>query len=122
MTHHARSGAAGSTFTLALVGVAVRAAHRIAAALKNRLQVRELYELDDRSLKDIGLMRTDVSAALDLPLHRDPSLHLVDVAGGSLGQRLERPAAAATSAGIMRLRRDDAAVKPAAMPANAACA
>jgi uncharacterized protein YjiS (DUF1127 family) len=121
MTHHAGTGASGSTFTLALVGVAVRAVRHLATAMKNRVQVRELYELDDRALKDIGLMRTDIHAALDAPLHLDPSRHLVDVAGGGLGQRLPKAAAAVTPAGLMRLRRGDAAVTP-QTPANAACA
>jgi uncharacterized protein YjiS (DUF1127 family) len=121
MTHHAGTGARGSTFTLALVGVALRAVRQFAAAVKNRARVRELYELDDRALKDIGLMRTDIHAALDAPLHLDPSRHLADVAGGGRGQRLDKPAPALTPAGAMRLRREDAPVNP-RMPADAACA
>jgi uncharacterized protein YjiS (DUF1127 family) len=121
MTHHAGSGASGSTFTLALVGVALRAVRHFAAAMKNRVEVRELYELDDRALKDIGLMRTDIQAALDSPLHRDPSRHLVDVAGGGRGERRAKPAAAVTPERLDRVRRADAAVKP-AVPANACCA
>jgi uncharacterized protein YjiS (DUF1127 family) len=121
MTHHAGNGAFGSTFTLALVGVAVRAIRQFAMALKNRAEVRHLHELDDRALKDIGLMRTDIHAALDMPLYRDPSRHLVDVAGVTRSRRPATQPAAVSSAGAMRLRRTDAPVK-AGMAANTCCA
>jgi uncharacterized protein YjiS (DUF1127 family) len=119
MTLHAGNGASGSTFTLALAGVAVRAVQAFARALKNRAEVRALREMDDRALKDIGLMRTDVHAALDTPLHRDPSLHLVDVAG--FGRSGRKPTMAVSSAGSMRLRRADADVTR-TLPGAAACA
>lgn len=54
----------------------------IVKALVNRRQIRELHALDDRLLKDIGLVRSDVVAALDIGLHEDPSLHLRRVAAG----------------------------------------
>jgi uncharacterized protein YjiS (DUF1127 family) len=119
MTLHAGNGAQGSTFTLALVGVAVRAAKAIAQAIRNRAEVRALNDLDDRALKDIGLMRSDVTAALDWPLHRDPSQHLVDVTGHGRSGRTQ--AEAATPIVPMRLRSADADVTR-AIPANAACA
>jgi uncharacterized protein YjiS (DUF1127 family) len=117
----ARSGALGSTFTLALAGVAVRAVRLFAAALKNRSQVRSLHELDDRALKDIGLVRSDIVSALDQPLYLDPSQHLADVAGG--GRNYQKPAiahAVVSTAGLHRVRRPDADVRQ--TPANAACA
>ncbi|MBD2751249.1 DUF1127 domain-containing protein [Microvirga sp. BT688] len=46
---------------------------RFARALRNRRQVVALGELDDHLLRDIGLERTDVVAALAHPLYRDPS-------------------------------------------------
>jgi uncharacterized protein YjiS (DUF1127 family) len=123
MTRFAPEASQGSTFTLALAGFVVRALKRMTTALKNRQEVRMLSQLDDRALKDIGLMRTDVQAALSSPLHLDPSLHLIDVAGhkrsGSkpaltpLGSNL-------SSAGAARLRRPDAPVTPAALK-PAAC-
>ncbi|MCA0423596.1 MAG: DUF1127 domain-containing protein, partial [Proteobacteria bacterium] len=44
--------------------------------------VASLHEFDDRMLKDIGLVRSDVVAALDSPLDQDPSLRLARVAAG----------------------------------------
>ena len=115
MTLHAGNGASGSTFTLALAGVAMRAVRHFAMALKNRREVRMLHELDDRALKDIGLMRSDIHAALDSPLHLDPSRHLVDVAGhGRSASRRD----VVSPTGPVRLRGVDAPV----MPRDAACA
>jgi uncharacterized protein YjiS (DUF1127 family) len=108
MTYHAGNGAVGSTFTLALAGVALRSFRTFVEGVRNRMQVRELLSLDDRALKDIGLMRGDVTAALDLPLHRDPSRHLVDVSGRPRVRA--RSEAAVTAADLMRLRRPDADV------------
>jgi uncharacterized protein YjiS (DUF1127 family) len=115
MTHHAGTGASGSTFTLALAGVAVRAVQQALRNLKNRFEVRQLHQLDDRALKDIGLMRTDVHAALDVPFYRDPSQHLVDIAGGRAPRRsVEKPAALVTAPRLDRVRRNDASLTAAA--------
>jgi uncharacterized protein YjiS (DUF1127 family) len=119
MTFTARSGAAGSTFTVALAGVAVRAFRHLATALKNRSAVRTLHELDDRALKDIGLVRSDIDAALGQPMHLDPSRHLAEMAGG--GRARLAPADAASAVGLRRLRRDDEDVTR-RLPQNAACA
>lgn len=54
----------------------------ILKALVNRRQIRELHALDDRLLKDIGLVRSDVVAALDIGFDEDPSVHLRSVAAG----------------------------------------
>lgn len=58
------------------VGTAGRACLRLASAIRNRRQVMRLLELDDRALKDIGLVRNDVAGVLDTPLSRDPSIFL----------------------------------------------
>ena len=79
------------TGLLALALQGARAAHavigpvagRIAAPLRNRLAVQRLADLDDRALKDIGLVRSDVAGALAAPFHVDPSAILSD-------RRLER--------------------------------
>ena len=46
---------------------------RLARAVRNRRQVAALSELDDHLLRDIGLQRVDVLAALAQPRYRDPS-------------------------------------------------
>jgi uncharacterized protein YjiS (DUF1127 family) len=116
MTHNAGTGAAGSTFTLALAGVAVRAARQALRNLKNRFEVRSLHQLDDRALKDIGLMRSDVDAALSVALHLDPSHHLLDVAGHGRSPRrnVEKPTLVVTPVRLDRVRRDDAVLNAAA--------
>ena len=42
-------------------------------AVRHRRDVMRLADLDDRTLKDIGLVRSDVTGALDQPLGTDPS-------------------------------------------------
>jgi uncharacterized protein YjiS (DUF1127 family) len=44
----------------------------LAAALSRRRALNKISCLDDRTLKDIGLFRTDVDAAESLPLKSDP--------------------------------------------------
>jgi len=46
-------------------------------AIAHRRQVRQLLELDERSLRDIGLVRSDVVGALDRPWVKDPSAFLL---------------------------------------------
>jgi len=48
----------------------------ILRAARNRREVRTMAGLDDRSLDDMGLLRTDVSSALSEPWTRDPSRKL----------------------------------------------
>lgn len=45
-------------------------------AIAHRRDVKRLLELDDRELKDIGLLRGDVLGALSEPLGTDPSIVL----------------------------------------------
>lgn len=61
--------------------VVVRTA-KIFRALANRLAVRELAHCDERMLKDIGLSRSDVLAALDASIVDDPSVRLRRLAAG----------------------------------------
>lgn len=49
---------------------------QLARAVRARRQVRRLLSFSNRELKDIGLHRSDVEAALSLPLHQDPSRKL----------------------------------------------
>ena len=66
----------------------------LAVALKHRADVHGLAELDARMLKDIGLDRSDVIAALAQPWQRDPSLHLVSLAAPQRRAAIGRPRAA----------------------------
>jgi uncharacterized protein YjiS (DUF1127 family) len=52
-------------------------AARSARALSQRRALDELARLDDRMLKDIGLFRGDIDAAVGLPRGRDPIALLV---------------------------------------------
>ena len=69
-------GAARRTLTR-LAGAAVRGMRALARALAHRQDVKRLAELDDRALKDIGLVRGDVAGALAEPFHKDPSTVLM---------------------------------------------
>lgn len=63
-----------------MAGRAVRGAYggvvAIVQALLHRRDVSHLLDLDDRMLKDIGLVRADVLGALAEPMSRDPSVVL----------------------------------------------
>jgi len=61
-------------------------AGKLVRTLRNRHEVRKLAELDERSLKDIGLTRSDVQGALAASLLSDPSLFLGGIAGMEHGR------------------------------------
>ncbi len=70
--------AATTTFPgSSVLGQFARALINIVKAWKDRREVRNLAEFDDRMLKDIGLVRSDVDSALAEPLHHSPSWVLV---------------------------------------------
>ncbi|RVU16672.1 DUF1127 domain-containing protein [Methylobacterium oryzihabitans] len=56
----------------------LRTATRVAVLWNRRQAIHRIAEFDDRMLKDIGLSRSDVSGALDVPWRHDPTEHLVD--------------------------------------------
>jgi len=71
-----------ASFLLALpgsnfLGQIARPIADFAKALRHRREIRNLAEFDDRMLKDIGLVRSDVESALAEPLHHNPSWVLV---------------------------------------------
>lgn len=69
---------APSTFAvLALARAGFRRVTALVRALKHRRAVRELAELDDRTLRDMGLTRVEVKGALARPLAVDPSAVLL---------------------------------------------
>ncbi|HZH10272.1 MAG TPA: DUF1127 domain-containing protein [Microvirga sp.] len=55
----------------------VRSLISLATAFKDRREVMNLAEFDERMLKDIGLTRSDVVSALAEPIHHQPSWVLV---------------------------------------------
>ena len=59
---------------LHVVALAMRA---VARAITHRREVHQLLDLDERSLRDIGLIRSDVIGALDQSWSKDPSAILV---------------------------------------------
>lgn len=68
---------------------------RVWTVLKNRRQVNRLSHLTDEQLLDIGLTRSDVRSALQLPLSSDPSVVLRQAAErGRQMTALSRPQSA----------------------------
>ncbi len=58
---------------MSLPNAALELGRGVVKAWEHRRQVRALGAYDDRMLKDIGLYRSDVDAALDAPIFSDPS-------------------------------------------------
>jgi uncharacterized protein YjiS (DUF1127 family) len=65
----------------------------LARAFRDRQEVKRLVEMDDRALKDIGLLRSDVDGALAEPLFRNPSAVLLRTV--ERRSRIDAPARAA---------------------------
>lgn len=53
----------------------------LVSAFRDRREVMNLAEFDERMLKDIGLTRNDVASALAQPIHHNPSWVLVRCVG-----------------------------------------
>ena len=67
--------------TLRRIAVVVASAVKtFAQRIYNRFVANGLTELDDRLLADIGLARSDVTAALNTGLLEDPTAHLTRAA------------------------------------------
>ncbi|MCU0886250.1 MAG: DUF1127 domain-containing protein [Beijerinckiaceae bacterium] len=77
---------AAFTSVRGLAVAALAGAGKLVRSLRNRHDIRQLAELDDHALKDIGLTRTDVHGALATSLLADPSLILRDIAGMDHGR------------------------------------
>ena len=108
--HTIRAEAFEATLVARVAAVGLRQLSRVLVALKHRHAIKGLAELDERALKDIGLLPSDVHGALAEPFYRDPSTVL-------LLRSVERRAAKRVLAPVT----PTAAVKPAAA-APAECA
>ena len=62
---------------LGSLGHAFRMIVAVLRAINHRRDVSRLLEMDDRALKDIGLVRSDVLGALAQPITKDPSTVLM---------------------------------------------
>jgi uncharacterized protein YjiS (DUF1127 family) len=72
------SAAAGRGELLSNVGLSLwRGLKRVVTARQGRRLVADMRDFDDAQLADIGLKRSDVESALQLPYSADPSLYLV---------------------------------------------
>lgn len=101
------------------LGMTLNAVLRILAtwrtAMRNRREVAMLLEADQTVLRDLGLTRHDVAAAMTEPVWRDPSARL-------LIWSVERRAASRVMAREIRdgLRAEET-VKPSTAPGAEAC-
>lgn len=55
----------------------LRTVTRLPRAWRGRKLVQRMRNLDDAQLSDIGLKRSDIEGALQLPFSADPSVYLV---------------------------------------------
>lgn len=62
---------------LKVAGWIVRRVLMLVRLVAHRREVRQLLELDERQLRDIGLLRNDVLGAMASPLGTDPSYILL---------------------------------------------
>lgn len=67
----------------------IAAARAVTRAALNRRAVLQLTELDDRNLKDIGLIRSDVEGALANSWFSDPSIVLSERSAKRSGNAAE---------------------------------
>lgn len=72
LTPSAPQGSAAGRFVRRAAGIVVA----VVRAIVHRREVTDLLHLDDRQLKDVGLVRGDVLGALAGPLSADPSIIL----------------------------------------------
>ena len=68
--------ASQSRSEVGVLHVILEKAYEILVAWKHRRQVATLADFDDHILEDIGLTRSDVREALDLPFSHDPGREL----------------------------------------------
>ena len=77
--HHPASGFSADLSTSRQVRAAAHGwASRVLRLFKSWREMRELAQLDERALRDIGLIDADVRAAAHLPFRQDPTALLAD--------------------------------------------
>lgn len=92
-----RTFASALSLSLAVVAVVGRVATRIAAAWQARRVARQLCDLDDYMLRDMGITRLDLMAALAGPVLADPTEALAErAAENRMNLRAARRATLAT--------------------------
>lgn len=64
------------SFALQAVQSAADTLRALSRGISNRAAIRQLAEADDHMLRDIGLTRSDVTAALRVPPLSDPVAHI----------------------------------------------
>ena len=78
LDHAPRSAAAARGELLSNFGLsALRGLASMVSAWRGRKLVMNMRDFDDSQLADIGLKRSDLEIALDMPLSADPSHYLV---------------------------------------------
>jgi uncharacterized protein YjiS (DUF1127 family) len=86
LEHAPASAAAGRGEFLSAAGRSLLSGLvRLVSASRSRKQVVYMRDFDDAQLADIGLKRSDVENALQMPLSTDPSLYLVRARQNPLG-------------------------------------
>lgn len=78
MTFVAKSLSSVPAGVVRIAAAGFNAVTSIPKALRNRREVLFLSELDDRCLKDMGILRSDIDGALASSWLRDPSSILAD--------------------------------------------
>lgn len=99
------SVSAGATRVAALGFTPIAA---LVKALIHRREVLRLGELDERSLKDIGLVRSDLDGALAVSWLSDPSVILAERSSARLGAAERR-----RNAGVQQALTAQQSIKPA---------
>lgn len=70
--------------------MAINRVAKLARSIMNRLAVNKLTEMTDQQLADIGLVRSDVTKALEIGLLDDPTLQLARAAKMRASSRFTR--------------------------------
>ena len=104
-----------ASVSAAVTRVAVRGFQPIVALVKaliHRREILRLGELDERGLKDIGLVRSDLDGALSVSWLSDPSTVLAERSSARSGVAATRREAGLQQAGLQQTVTTPPATKP----------